>query len=628
MNTDRFPADLTVTIDDFRSCGWEECLSGELRHGYSSMHAAFVTAASKATKEGRAGHGKVLWLLAFACSMMLSPDSVNEPFKPMAVFLEGRSPIPDDFSDDDILFFSQVVGEVGNVWLKARLADLVWLKNRKLGHQFALTAIDSYRAINLDKETWLDGGRECWGRAIRLALVLGKGADDRLLKIEATVMSKLNAATQEDGMFCLWLADMLSNHMLSKRNLGRDHTEAIAKKLESLAGEFLAAEDIPIAKDYYSAAGEWFKRLENGKKSIETMIHAAECLIKIAELSSPLSALGLYDEAIKIYRSIPRSERPTFGIDERIDNLRTCLGKCGGQVQDEMHLISTGEFDISDIVSRARESVRGKDVNEALMSFVNLHVINGYEWLRQDAIKIIQEYPLTSMLSAVSISDDGRVTAKRPGLSDGEIGDNDEPVIHHKMIENYKLYISLAVQGRIYPSLQIMQMEHRLREYDFVQLAAHSPIVPIGREQLFGKALFAGYDADFVTAIHLLVPQIEHMVRYHLKAAGAKTTCLDSNGIDTENGLSTLINIPEAVQIFGVDLVFELKALFCDALGPNLRNNLAHGLLSYEESLSIYAVYAWWLGLKLVFNTFWNVAHGEKRHDGGGAEVEEEADNH
>jgi hypothetical protein len=53
--------------------------------------------------------------------------------------------------------------------------------------------------------------------------------------------------------------------------------------------------------------------------------------------------------------------------------------------------------------------------------------------------------------------------------------------------------------------------------------------------------------------------------------------------------------------------------LFCDAFGPNLRNELAHGLITEEDCHSIYAIYAWWLALKLVFNTFWNAARREEQ---------------
>jgi len=68
------------------------------------------------------------------------------------------------------------------------------------------------------------------------------------------------------------------------------------------------------------------------------------------------------------------------------------------------------------------------------------------------------------------------------------------------------------------------------------------------------------------------------------------------------------MDLPESEMIFGEDLSFEIKALFCDAFGPNLRNELAHGLLDDKACQTIYSIYAWWLGLKLVFVTFWNAA--------------------
>jgi hypothetical protein len=94
------------------------------------MWQALSAAARSAIEQGRVEHGKVLWLLADACSMMLSPSSPNEPFKPFAVFHDRRSVIPDDLPDTDITFFEEIVDAVDENWLKARLSDLLWLKSK------------------------------------------------------------------------------------------------------------------------------------------------------------------------------------------------------------------------------------------------------------------------------------------------------------------------------------------------------------------------------------------------------------------------------------------------------------------------------------------------------------------
>ena len=96
------------------------------------------------------------------------------------------------------------------------------------------------------------------------------------------------------------------------------------------------------------------------------------------------------------------------------------------------------------------------------------------------------------------------------------------------------------------------------------------------------------------------------MVRYQLRLANVKTSGIDKDGIETENGLSTLVKNPEFDSIFGKDLGFEIKALLCNSFGSNLRNNVAHGLLDMNQMQSHSVIYFWWLCLRLVYIEFWN----------------------
>jgi hypothetical protein len=276
---------------------------------------------------------------------------------------------------------------------------------------------------------------------------------------------------------------------------------------------------------------------------------------------------------------------------------------------DEVGVITSPSIDISKLVETAINAVKGKSTLDALAAFANIYRGARVGHIREFSEKMLREHPLQALFAATHMSRDGRVTAKRSSMRFGDTNSEEyKAAVWAEMVKHYGMELSLVVQGNIWPALEILRLEHRLRAEDFTTIANRSPIVPKDRKQLMGRALFAGYDDDFVVALHILVPQIEHMVRWHLKAAGIKTTNLDKDGIENENGLSTLMDIPEVTQIFGDDLAFELKALFCDPFGPNLRNELAHGLLSEDECQSTYAIYAWWLGVKVVFNTFWNSA--------------------
>jgi hypothetical protein len=620
MSAEHPPADLDIKHQDFTDCGWKEVLNSTERDGYVSLWQAFHAAAKKATGGGQQSHAKVLWLLGDACSMMLSPKSINEPFKPAIVMRGKRSAIPEDLSDTDITFLSEIVDGIDDPWLKARLADLVWIRKRPRDVSFALMAIDSYRSIPIDPETWVFDGQECWERAIHLARMLNAGSGDRLKKIEETVIRAFELATRQDGFLVLGLVGLLFDNGLS-----RDKWPIIAQKLESLAREFDNGSDLHSAREFFKASAKWFKAAGDNAKFAEMTVAVAESFVKEAEARiesdkpSHMAAASFYEDAIQTYRTIPRSERPIHRVDERLKELQLRLNESGTRALDEMGIISAPSIDLSLIIEDARNSVHGKSTIEALKAFVNLHPYSKVKELRQQVIEKIQKYPLQAIIPGIVMGRDGRVTAKRPGMSLSDTPSEDNEIgIRAEMIHDHEIMIGMVIQGRILPALEVLLLEHRLREVDFIYLASQSPIVPKGRERLFGMALFAGYDYDFVTALHFLVPQIEHMVRFHLKSAGVKTTTLDGKGIETENGLSTLMDLPECETIFGEDLTFEIQALFCDAFGPNLRNELAHGLLDDKDCQTACAVYAWWLGLKLVLNTFWNAA---RRSDGDDEEA-------
>ena len=90
---ERYPESTQIAPEDFRASGWKAVLTSATREGYSDMWHALSSAARQAIEGKKTAEGKVLWLLADACSMMLNPASVNEPFKPILV-MDGRVQVP------------------------------------------------------------------------------------------------------------------------------------------------------------------------------------------------------------------------------------------------------------------------------------------------------------------------------------------------------------------------------------------------------------------------------------------------------------------------------------------------------------------------------------------------------
>jgi len=601
----RYPEGTNVTLDDFKKCGWLEALGETQCEDYSSMGGALSKAAEQAIEEQRLSEGKALWLLADACSMMLKPENLNEPFSPFAVMNEKRSALPEDFQADDVTFFAEIISEIDDPKLCARISDITWLLARPRDQKYALSAIDNYRQIPINAKSWIRDGDKCWDRAIRLCLRLKKGAGERSEEMETAIVDALKGSSFEDGWLVLYLSRLMKKHGLG----GKDQV-AISQKLEELANNFENSGDLYRSRNYFDAAANWYKKTGNHEKFSEMVVRNAESFVKEAvDKQKPdiphahMIAAIFYEDAIQKYRTIPKKLRGKHDVDNRISELRDKMNKAGKHSLDGMGSISSGPRYITDLIKNVVKAVQGKNALDALLAFVDMHNVR-VDDIRESLEEILSKDPVHSLFSVTQMSADGRVIAKQPSAYFS--GENSEAILWPDMVKFYERGLNLVVQGCIWPALEVIRQEHRIKEMDFYSLVVQSPIIPPDRKRLMAKALYLGYDNDFVSALHLLIPQIENLVRYHLKQKGVKTTNLDSNGIENENGLSTLMEHTETNKIFGKDLVFELKALFCDSFGPNLRNELAHGLIGYEKSQSIYSIYAWWLSLRIVFNTFGN----------------------
>lgn len=310
--------------------------------------------------------------------------------------------------------------------------------------------------------------------------------------------------------------------------------------------------------------------------------------------------------AIRVYKTIPKCRRKRYDIDKRIENLYKKLEEDKAKLSDEMHTIEGPTLYIDEEVEAAENAVRGKELPAALNSLAHIYLGAKFTEIREGALNLSKESLISSLCLSKHIADDGRTVAKKHSASSSSDGDNDEYAVESNMIQLYTINLEIVAESRIRPALEIIIQEHQILEEDFHPFVKKSPIVPPGREVLIAKGLFFGYTRDFIAASHILVPQFEHWVRFHLKNHGIKTSNTDEKGVENENSLCALIQLPKAKEIFGEDLSYEFQAFFCDPRGINMRNELAHGLLDDKKAQAQSAIYAWWLMLRIVFDGILN----------------------
>lgn len=588
-----------LTVDDILAAGLNDLLDAESTPDHGEMRSILSRAARDAETAGDAAKARALGFMSAITSMMLEPDTRAAPFQALARWSDGsRSMLPEDLSAAHVELLAQLVGVVHNPLLRARLADLVWLKDRRKGIDYVRTAIDNYRTHPIDFDTWHLSGRAAWHRALQLAALIGGGAGQRTAEIEAALLAAFDSAVGA-GTF----EPMFYVRPLYVEKRAGAHAPRIAGELERMGRERLEAGRSSDAEGFFEEAEKWYERARLPDRQAEMLVLIGSSLAAQAAASpSAIARQEFLTRAIKAYRDVPGPHRAAHQIEDIIAALRVELAAAGRLALGEMRVVQGPRIDLTDVVHEAMRRVQGKNPLNALLAFCTLHPFPRREALFQQARELIAQSLVGRLFGGVTFAGDGRAVARRSGADSGTVAEAGQ--VESRAIKACCEIAAMTAYGMIRPALESMQLESYLTLLDFAHLAGHAGIVPRDRVDTVAQGLYAGYCGDYVQAIHILVPQFEHMVRVALQDAGAHTTTHDANGLDMEVGLSNLVERPQMTVVFGDDLTFTIRAIMCEQEGPNLRNAVAHGMADSALCNSMHGVYAWWLVLRLVVESF------------------------
>ena len=160
-------------------------------------------------------------------------------------------------------------------------------------------------------------------------------------------------------------------------------------------------------------------------------------------------------------------------------------------------------------------------------------------------------------------------------------------------------------QARIEPIRLSTHVRFNPSKEDFYPLLQFSPFVPNNRINVVARGFEAYFKADFIAAINILVPQIEHCLREYLGLCGIQITKLLDDGTQEDVAISKLFqNSYEKIEnTLGENLAFEFYMLFLKRGAGKIRHSIAHGEYGDGDFWDPKIGYACWLIFKMIFVT-------------------------
>ena len=158
------------------------------------------------------------------------------------------------------------------------------------------------------------------------------------------------------------------------------------------------------------------------------------------------------------------------------------------------------------------------------------------------------------------------------------------PGPEHKSEQDDQMYSDYLTYSTVPMHLIILEGQRRniFNVDNVINYIAKNPMLSPKRLSIIEKGVYAYLEGDYVTAISILIPQIEHILRRFYATLGYSVTSNDMIGTMSD-ALGTLLNNDEIV-IFDKDITRYLKTILSNRTGWNLRNLYCHGI---DDSFSL-----------------------------------------
>jgi hypothetical protein len=366
-----------------------------------------------------------------------------------------------------------------------------------------------------------------------------------------------------------------------------------ATRAEKLAHRAEADHAWDRAQECWEIKAGWHFMAKDKEQALAARVSAAETYVKKADEAlqrnppSYMHAAAFVNFAIEALRKIE-------GTRDRVREMHKTLLEYQEKSTAEMIDLSTSVPIPGEMINYAKDQVKGKSLFEALLSLATIYPLPKVTDLRNGAEEDGKKYLGRQILPNVLLNALGRTVSRQ--------AESEEEVILEDMYSSASAYRSTRVQAFIDPARQQLLSEHYVRIRDFLPFVSDSPFIRPGREWIIARGLYSGLQGDFLTAVHFLIPQLEDSIRHILYQLGVIASGLDNEGIQDEYNLNRLLSASEysdpLIKTFGEDLVFDLRGLLVERFGANLRNELAHGLMSTNAFYEVPGYYLWWLCLR------------------------------
>lgn len=525
------------------------------------------------------GEQKLIWehqLFSFMANTEVGKPGKDRRFYPIMTFVtkDGKTiniPEINDFKEGAIEYFKKRTYATKNIVLKARYSDFVW--ELKKDPAFGKIAVDSYLGLieGYYQKTWFFNLQDAFYRIIYLSM-LNVVDDAKFRTIKEKLFDYLDRMIKDGHYrFCLKLLDAFA-HIKKERTIDDAYKKALSIS-QQCAHHFRENQDFRLERSFLEIEEKLnsiygYTDSSHLAKERRAQSFVDEALFR-EEKNDFLSAAIFYEDALKIYQELGDKKKIKLYKNKLTEANKKSV-KGFKRVSIETEIPKKEIEDITNIILTAR------NLNEAL---IRLSVFDGLLPNYQNLVKQTEEmktsHPLQFLVNT-KVIDRG-----------GHLINADRDPFYNILARNSMISIKFGsvLLNRI---IERLIQEKGLNKDNLLLCLRNWGFIDDNNLKIIDRGIERYFAEDYISSMHILVPQLEEVIRSLLKKGGIQTISFErgtKRGTTStqESTLSELLERPEVIEIFGDTLHWYVKLVLVEKLGLNLRNDIAHGLIEFEK---------------------------------------------
>lgn len=516
-------------------------------------------------------------------------------FEIEAAYLYTRVPFSDEYSrrfdkkidlisDEQIHYYLRRFTESCNIYLRFRYGDI--LLDYKGKEQ---KSIVRYRIFKEFIPILIEIAGVCLkqneernfinhiARGVELALAFNN--DEYISKLASSIYLYLEVVKERDFNFRWVLDSSFITKSIYESKLNKNIEPNISCILIDLldnGAKLLGKEDNHLLqRAFYKEIILWMKLLKYPDKDIR------EYEMKIGESfedeSESQQGRQFKSESVKArYLEMAMKYYSDIGEKEKVDQMKVAIRHSYIAAASEFKEIKA-EMELPEhavkIINSVWDGYRKMSLNEVL---VNLSIdttfipnVDRLELLTREQQEI---FPLQSLFPKGLISNGKKIF---------EANTIDEK-LEMRLNENYMIELEFIIKYLLLPVFS-MAIDEKFLSSDLLmdKLRACNHFME-NNLKIIDAGVKCYFNADYISSLHVLVPQLEACIRNIFSQANYSTTSIKKNQTQHEETFNEFLKREEVIQILGKRLHKYLQIITVEQTGLNLRNEIAHGLIIEE----------------------------------------------